>query len=396
MKQVERQPRGWRRGLAVLGMVVVHAVLGSAARVCDAHPTLTATALVRVKSDGRVDVLLRPDIIAFALNDTPRRIADEPMNRLLDGPPAELGAALAAARERFATGFELRADGRRVGIEIDEFPGVAGVEAWKRSGVQPRLPVKLDVRAHGALAAGVKAFTVRFPEVMGEVIVTVDRPGMEPVGLPLNAGEASPELEVTTSEGAKGAPESMTGLQVAGRYLVLGFTHIVPEGYDHVLFVLGLFLLSTNLKSLLWQVTAFTVAHSITLVLAVLNVIHLSPGVIEPLIAASITFVAVENLCTTKLHVWRPLIVFVFGLVHGAGFASALSELGLPRGQLAAALVSFNAGVEAGQLAVIAGAFALVGVWRKRPWYRKAVVVPGSVAIACVGAWWTLQRLMGW
>ena len=96
------------------------------------------------------------------------------------------------------------------------------------------------------------------------------------------------------------------------------------------------------------------------------------------------------------MHPWRPAIVFAFGVVHGMGFAGALKDLGLPRGQLTAALVSFNIGVEIGQLSVIALAFALVGWWQKRTWYRARIAVHASLLIACIGVWWTVQRVMGW
>src|SRR6185295_8754589 len=140
------------------------------------------------------------------------------------------------------------------------------------------------------------------------------------------------------------------------RYVILGFTHIIPQGADHALFVLGLFLLTPRVKALLWQITAFTIAHSLTLTLATFHLLKLPSIVIEPTIAASIAFIAVENLATTKVHAWRPVVAFVFGLVHGMGFASALSEVGLPTGQLVAALVAFNVGVECGHVTVLAAA----------------------------------------
>jgi hypothetical protein len=117
------------------------------------------------------------------------------------------------------------------------------------------------------------------------------------------------------------------------------------------------------------------------------------PSVVEPLIAVSIAYVAIENIALAELKPWRVALVFAFGLLHGMGFAGVLSELGLPRGEFVTALVTFNAGVEAGQLLVIATAFALVGWLRANPSYRRLVVVPASLAIACVAVYWTIQRL---
>jgi len=147
----------------------------------------------------------------------------------------------------------------------------------------------------------------------------------------------------------------------ATRYLNFGFEHILPKGLDHILFVLALFLLSIKFSYLLWQVTAFTIAHSITLGLSIYGYISLSSVVVEPLIAFSIVFVAFENLMTSQLNPWRPIVVFIFGLLHGLGFVGILSELGLPRGDFLTALVTFNVGVELGQLTIIGSAYLFLG-----------------------------------
>ena len=137
-------------------------------------------------------------------------------------------------------------------------------------------------------------------------------------------------------------------LDIAWQYLRLGFTHIVPEGVDHILFVLGIFLLNTRLKPILIQVTAFTVAHSITLGLTMYDVISLPARIVEPLIALSVAYVAIENIVTTRLTPWRPVLVFAFGLLHGMGFAGILRELEVPRSEIIPALISFNIGIELG------------------------------------------------
>lgn len=186
-----------------------------------------------------------------------------------------------------------------------------------------------------------------------------------------------------------------TRWEVAQQYLVLGYTHILPKGLDHILFVLGLFLLSTGLAPLLWQVTAFTVAHTITLGLSIYGVVSLPSSVVEPLIALSIAYIAIENLLTRTLHPWRVLVVFLFGLLHGLGFAGVLAELGLPRTEFLTALLSFNVGVELGQLTVIGAAAVLLWPATRRSWYRSRIVVPASMAIALVGAYWTVTRVIG-
>jgi hydrogenase/urease accessory protein HupE len=183
--------------------------------------------------------------------------------------------------------------------------------------------------------------------------------------------------------------------QVVKTYLGLGFTHILPKGLDHILFVVGIFLLSTRLGPIVAQVTTFTVAHTITLALTIFGILSLPSRVVEPLIALSITYVAVENVFTSELKPWRIALVFGFGLLHGMGFAGVLSELGLPRSERITGLLSFNVGVELGQLAVIASMLLLVGWFRDRAWYRRRIVVPISLAIACVGLYWTVTRITG-
>ena len=184
-----------------------------------------------------------------------------------------------------------------------------------------------------------------------------------------------------------------TRAAVARQYLLLGFTHIVPYGLDHILFVLGIFLLNSRIRPILTQVTAFTVAHSITLALSTYGLVSASPRVIEPMIALSIAFVAIENLFIREVRASRILVVFCFGLLHGLGFAGVLRELGLPHWQFGTALVAFNLGVEAGQLTVILSAFVLVVRWcRDAPWYRTRFVIPASAAIAATGIFWTIQR----
>jgi hypothetical protein len=180
---------------------------------------------------------------------------------------------------------------------------------------------------------------------------------------------------------------------VAWRYLQLGFLHIIPLGFDHILFILCVFLLNPKLKVIIWQATAFTVAHSITLGLAMYGLISPPANIIEPVIALSIFFVAVENTLTDKLKPSRVIIVFLFGLIHGMGFASALTGLGLPQKEFATALITFNVGVELGQLAVIFSAWFLIGMWfSKKPYYKKWVVTPISLVIAVVALYWTIQR----
>ena len=175
-------------------------------------------------------------------------------------------------------------------------------------------------------------------------------------------------------------------------FLRQGFVHVVPLGLDHILFVLGLFFLSRKWKPLLLQVTMFTLAHTITLGFATLGIVSVDAAIVEPIIAASIAVVALENIFFPGYKPHRLAIVFVFGLIHGLGFAGALSEFDLQPASLVAGLLGFNIGVEFGQVAVIGLAFLTTFFIREPERYRKLVVIPGSAVIAIMGVYWTIER----
>jgi hypothetical protein len=243
-------------------------------------------------------------------------------------------------------------------------------------------------RFTGTIPDGAERVQFAYRLVIDQYPITLSVDGGTPVTRWLLAGERSETFVLADLQ-------PMTRRQVSGQYLQLGYTHILPKGLDHILFVLGIFLLSPRLKLILLQVTAFTVAHTITLALTIYGVFALPPSIVEPLIALSIAYVAIENLVTRELQPWRVALVFGFGLLHGMGFAGVLSDLGLPRSEFMAALLTFNLGVEGGQLTVIALAFGAVFQVQEQEWYRRWVVVPASLAIAATGIVWTVQRVGG-
>lgn len=194
-----------------------------------------------------------------------------------------------------------------------------------------------------------------------------------------------------------GELEKMSRTDAAVIYLKLGYLHILPLGFDHILFIVSLFLLSPKLKPVLWQATAFTVAHSVTLGLAIYQIITPPTKIIEPLIAISIMYVALENIFSPRLKTSRIAVVFLFGLVHGMGFAGALGQIGLPKKDYLLSLVMFNAGVELGQVTVILLAYFLLAKWfGNKPYYRKVIVIPVSILISVIAGFWTVQRVMGY
>ena len=188
--------------------------------------------------------------------------------------------------------------------------------------------------------------------------------------------------------------EKMSKSDTVVLYLQTGFQHIIPAGLDHILFVLSLFLLSPQLKTILYQVTTFTIAHTITLGLSVYQIVKVPSNIVEPLISISIIYVALENIYTQQLKKTRIGIIFLFGLIHGMGFAGALSEIGLPQKAYFISLITFNIGIELGQITVILIAYTLVAKWvSQKQLYRSRIVVPISAMICIVALIWTVQRL---
>jgi hydrogenase/urease accessory protein HupE len=173
-------------------------------------------------------------------------------------------------------------------------------------------------------------------------------------------------------------------------FLFLGAEHIIT-GYDHLLFLLALLLRKQSFKQYAAIVTAFTIAHSITLSLAVLSVVSVPSRWVEAIIALSICYVAVENLIREKIS-HRVLITFLFGLIHGLGFAGILTEMDIPRTHLALSLISFNAGIEIVQITLVALLLPLLGMWQRSS-YQKIGLLAGSGIIALIGAFWSLERL---
>jgi len=178
-------------------------------------------------------------------------------------------------------------------------------------------------------------------------------------------------------------------------FLKLGVEHILT-GYDHLLFLFALMVVCHDLRSILTVITCFTIAHSITLGLATFDIVRLPGRIVEPLIAASIAYVGIENLVRGDSPKWRTLIAFSFGLVHGLGFADALRELGINSGQfgIVVPLVGFNLGVEVGQLCVAAIILPILWNVRRNPSFVRRWVPVCSVAVAFAGSYWMVERIM--
>lgn len=359
-------------------------------------------------------------------------------------PPEAMAERFRAYWPEMARGIAVSAEGAPLTLDLRE------VDVPEVDDLALPRPARIHFEAQ--LPEGARSFRVGWAPRFGPMILR--QQGVDaPYEGYLEPGVTSPPISL---EGG----DAVTGWAAFATYLPIGFAHIVPLGLDHILFVLGLFFLAPSLGPLLWQVSAFTVAHTISLALSSLGIVALSPAIVEPLIAASIVYVAVENIAMRRLTPWRPLVVFAFGLLHGLGFAGVLGEIGLPQSGFVPALLGFNVGVEIGQLTVIlvalccvwealrvdrgfdealrseaiyaasaaitalltvtfwmvpslpgsasgtapflflamTGLFALcwLSVFRRDELhsYTNIVAVPASLAIAVMGGWWFLERVL--
>jgi len=356
--------------------------IGLFCATASAHVFEFTEASATFATDGSYVVEIILDIDALALGVSAETDSTEVVAALSALSPAEFEQAAERARRTIE---------RRLRVRFDDTMHLPKIHFPERDRAQGEFPSILGtkVRMEGQVPAGATMFTFRASRAFPPVQLTLqDETTATLVRYPLGPGEDSLPFEL-------GSPDAGPGrADIAGRYFALGFQHILPLGLDHILFVVGLFLLGHRLGPLLWQVTAFTVAHTATLALSIYGVVSWEGRWVETLIALSIAYVAIENLVTEELKPWRPLLVFCFGLLHGLGFAGVLRELGLPRDEATTGLIAFNVGVEGGQLAVIAMAFLAVGWFRRRSWYRRRIVLPVSTAIAVIGLYWAIERAL--
>jgi hydrogenase/urease accessory protein HupE len=341
---------------------------------------LTESNVISVQIRTNAEVLMAGISPEYSdTNDAPNA---EQYTKLRQLPAAELANRFAEFADIFLDGLTLKVDRKSIpltylGIEV---PKVDNLELARDSIVhlQTTIPANSD------------SLSWLWPEQYGSNVLRINREGStEIVSAWLKQGETSQPYPLS------GAPAEISRLDVALNYVAIGFEHIVPKGTDHILFVIGIFLLSIHLRPLLWQVTAFTLAHTLTLGLSIYGVISAPASLVEPLIALSIAYIGIENCLSSKLQPWRVVLVFCFGLLHGMGFAGVLTEIGLPRSEFVTALITFNVGVELGQLVVILIAFLLLGWWRNAVWYRSRIVIPLSVLISAIGLYWTWERIFG-
>ncbi len=300
--------------------------------------------------------------------------------------PAQLREAFRPFEQTLVSGVELRADGTPIVLKIKQ------IDIAEKG--YTKVPRNSVITLEGAIPRNTLSVTWYYPMAFGDHATRVRQVNVESEEYHWSSHQWVKE-DVPTQPFLLNEVFSKPSItEVIQTYTVSGFQHIVPLGLDHILFVLGIFLLSRRLKPILLQVTMFTLAHSITLALGVLGLIEISPRIVEPLIALSIAYVAVENIFVHKVSALRLPLVFGFGLLHGLGFATVLTEFGMPTDDFIAALVAFNVGVELGQVAIVLAAYFGVAYWFKsQELYQRVVVIPASLVIAAMGLFWFVERL---
>ncbi len=368
-----------RAFFVILGVFLPWSVAALAHEVRPAIGDLTV-------AEGRVtlDVTLNAEAVVAGVDlegvaDTNEAAQAAAVDALRALGPEAFGERLRTDAAQIAQSVRISADGEDVALEMgDVSVGPVG---------NVDLPRDTSLTLSGTVPDGTESLQVTWPAEYGALILRqqgVD----EPYTGYLDNGTPS-ETIALSGGGADSAASAFLS------YVPVGFDHILPKGLDHILFVLGLFFLSTHIAPLLWQVSAFTLAHTVTLALGAMGWVNVPASIVEPLIAASIVFVAIENILSDGLSRWRPMVVFLFGLLHGLGFASVLGEFGLPQGQFFPALIGFNVGVELGQLTVIALAFLLVWVALRvddnEMTLRTGQVFYGVLALGFVALGWLMN-----
>lgn len=360
----------WLSTLAMFTTARAHEVQPAIMDVTIADDTL------EIQLDWMVEAAIA-GVDLTSISDTNESANAESYDAVRALPPDALEERLQAAWPSIENQFLIATDGRRLPIaladvEVQDTPNLELARLSRLTLTAPLPPGGTPVIVGWAPSLGPLIVRQRGVENGYSAFLT---PGMMSDPIPRTGGS------------------DQTALEAFVDYIAVGFDHIVPQGLDHILFVLGLFFFSLRMGALLWQVTAFTLAHTVTLALGALDIIRLSPDIVEPIIAASIVYVGIENLFLRKLPPWRPFVIFGFGLLHGLGFASVLQEFGLGNDHFIPKLIGFNVGVEVGQLAVIAAAWLTLALFfGKFGWYHRRIAAPVSVAIAIIAAFWVLER----
>jgi len=348
---------------------------------------------ISVYTDERVEIEIRTSVEALLteINGRFRNTTESPnaeeYDRFREMSADDLTVAFRSFHDRLLNGVQLAVDGKAVPLQIAAVdippPGYTKV---------PRASV---IYLEGHIPRDALALTWYYPLAFGDQAVRVRQVNEDTNQWHWSAHQWIREDRPTDPFSLTEIFGQPSQIKVMNTYVEAGFFHIVPRGWDHMLFIMGIFLMTLKLKPLIWQATMFTLAHSITLTAGVFEWIRLPVAIVEPLIALSIAYVAIENLFLKRMSRLRLPVVFAFGLLHGLGFASMLTDFGLPEGAYIQALLWFNVGVEFGQLAVLFAGYFILSIWFSREsTFRRWVTLPGSIIIGWIGVSWCYDRIL--
>lgn len=365
--------------LSIVSLIWVVVFCATLSESVQAHSFEPSMVRILMEADGNYSVAIDADLIELlqiqlGLTSNGPDLIREVTN--LD--QKTLSSALTGLREDILANTSIRFDGEATQLQTLDLPTAEWVANELRN--DPILTeFRIRFQGFGKGPASASSISASFPNFVGDAILVVAQVQRTLVA----AGQPSAELTFGAAE---------TRISVID-YIRIGFLHVIPEGLDHILFVIALFFSAARLGELLWIITAFTVAHTVTIGLAGAGLISVPGEIVEPLIAASIAAVAIGNIIRRRSIGWRYLVAFGFGLVHGLGFASVILDIGLPDQGWLLVLLSFGVGIELGQIAVLLGCVVAFGFWRSEAWYRSRIQIPASVVLVGIGGAWTLERL---
>jgi len=348
------------------------------------HDWTFTTLGMLVGPDGTYEMDLYCDFDGLLLGLDPGHLDDELWMVLVQMDPEKRRRRVDGLKERLARWVVIRFDGQPGQPDID-FPEMRDGAAGRGPGVS--LPGSI-ARFRGKAPEGATTFTIQIDPLFGPVMAGFRRGGNPKIeNLLLATGVESEPIPLYGGSGWMGA------LSVASGCLTLGFQHILPTGFDHVLLVLGLYLLNTRVRSLATQIGVFVLANAVALALSVYGLVSLPVWLVEPVMTLAVVYVALENVISADLKPWRSAAVFGCGLLHGLASSGTILELGLSPSAYPAALLSFNTGLGLGMTAVAGLALLATGWFRRRAWYRRRVTIPASLLLAAVALIWTIARV---
>lgn len=356
---------------------------------CDAHTDKKGQARLDILSATEYRISLTVDVVHLIKQQAELTSEDENLiDEIRYMPMLKLAKALTSAKQLLQQNTRVEFDQLRSAVQLVEGPTVADIRQLFNNPVG-NAGYSVNYVGYGEFLENANEVRVKLPEIMADSVLQFAKPEQ----IFIAKGQQSSSLSLKSTGAGTNVSPTLLKISSFVDYVYQGIIHIIPQGLDHILFILALFLLATKLSVLLWQISAFTLAHTITLALGIYGIVNISSNIVEPLIALSIVYVAIENIYFDQLKRWRIVIIFLFGLLHGLGFASVLLGLGLAPKQYVISLIGFNVGVELGQITVILIALFTVFWCRKKSWFRQRVVKPASLLIAAVGLFWFIERL---